>query len=59
MYRVCELSGQWYAKEIESVEDAADDITIFANEGTPVVIVRDLEDLTLFGLKRNEVTVVE
>jgi hypothetical protein len=39
------MTGKWYAKEFEEdhVEQELDDIMLFANEGTPVVLIDDLE----------------
>jgi hypothetical protein len=39
------MSGKWYAKEFDEddIEDEHEAIISFANEGTPVVIICDLE----------------
>jgi len=60
MFRVCKLSGVLYAYEIDSVESAVDDIESFLSEGTAVILVPSVEDLTeLFGdLEPEDVRIV-
>jgi len=56
-YRATMMSMKWYAIEIDSVEDDAENIEEFASQGTAVVIVDDLEVLSSFGAY--EVVLVE
>lgn len=45
MIRVVQLSGKYYGKKIFSIEDDLENIEIFVNEGTPVILVDDISDL--------------
>lgn len=58
MYRVTKLSHAWYAKQISSVAQDEENIEVFANEGTPVIIVDSLEDLESIDIDPSEIEVV-
>lgn len=59
MFRVNSPSrGRWYAKEIESVEAAAEDIQLLAETGDPVIVVEDLADLDALGIMEDDVEVL-
>jgi len=46
MIRVIKMSGQYYGVELtDDLEKEMDEIAIFIREGTPVIIVEELEDL--------------
>ena len=50
MIRITKMSGKFYGKEIDIMdEDDIDDIRIFVNECTPVIIVDSIEDFNEFG----------
>jgi hypothetical protein len=56
MIRITKMSGKIYGKRISSIEDDAENIEIFANEGTPVIIVNSLDDLEVFDIDPSDVT---
>ena len=60
MIRIVKLSGKLYGKEIdiENLDDT-DDIQTFTSEGKPVILVENLEDLEVLGIKADEVIMVE
>lgn len=45
MIRVIKQRGKYYGVEFESVEDEADNIQLFVEENTPVIIVNRLSDI--------------
>lgn len=57
MYRVCKIADIYYAASIWSLEDDEDinDIQSLVEEGTPVIIVQELEDLADLGIKVSEI----
>lgn len=51
MFRVTKMGGNVFAAEFEEVEEEAEHIQNLANEGTPVLVVDELESaLWFFGL---------
>ena len=52
------MSGKIYGKRISSVTEDAENIEIFASEGTPVIIVNSLEDLEELDIDVADVTMV-
>lgn len=59
MIRIVKLSGKLYGKKIASVDADIDNINTFVGEGTPVIIVEDLDDLVAFGIRFDSVNMVE
>ena len=57
MYRVINMSGTYYGLEIDTVDEDVENIEQFANEGTPVIIVSDIEDLSSLGIYSNIIMV--
>lgn len=59
MFRVTFMSKRFLAVRINSVSMDAENIQIFASEGTPVIIVDELEDLDRMGIDHEDVELVE
>ena len=59
MIRVTKMSGKWYGIKIFSLMKDHDNIMQFIREGTPVVIVDNLEDVEELGINPAEVEMVE
>lgn len=58
MYRIIKLS-KWFALEIEDIEDDIDNINVFVDEGTPVLLCYDLEIAADFlGIEEEEIEIV-
>lgn len=59
MYRVIKQSGKYYALEVDIADDdEQENIDIFVNEGTPVILVNDLEDLDALDIDVDEVQII-
>ncbi len=58
MIRIVKLSGKFYGKYIDSVRSDSQDITVFTEEGTPVIIVNEIEDVDALGINPKDVTMV-
>lgn len=54
MYRILNMSGTYYGVEFDELnEDEVEEIETFVNEGTPVILVEDIDDLSLLGIYSN------
>lgn len=43
MYRIIKLSNKWYGLEIDDIEDDLENLQIFSDEGTPILIVDEVK----------------
>ena len=60
MIRITKMSGKFYGIELPiNSDDAMDEIDEFVQQGTPVIIVENLEDLEKLGLKVEIIIMVE
>lgn len=59
MYRINFTGTHLYAKEIESVASAAEDIDCLIQGGEPVIIVEDLSDVRVLRIDPELVSVIE
>ncbi len=58
MYRISLMTNQWYALEIDSVEDDLENIEQFIDEGTIITLVDDLDNfINDTGVSRSQITV--
>ncbi len=60
MYRVIEVSGKYYAVEVDiRDEQEQDNLETLTRESVPVIYVGELEELeTQFGIEEHEVEIV-
>lgn len=58
MYRLTNLSSQWYALEINSIEDDIENIKEFTSTGTPIILCEDFDNLYELGINKNEIEIV-
>lgn len=59
MYKVLKMTSKFYAKKIDITdEDDIEDIESFTNEGTPVILVEDLQDLSILGINPENIEMV-
>jgi len=59
MIRVIKMSGKWYGINVDITdEDEQDNIKQFVGEGTPVILVRELDDLNDLDIEPGEVEMV-
>lgn len=66
MYRITVMSGSYYAVKIDDLGSVApvgyqseyEEIQTFVDEGTPVILIDDLNDLDDLGIDPDEVTTV-
>ena len=63
MYRVTKLGGKYFAVKLSEVDlkdenDELDNMQTLVEEGTPVILVEELEELTELGID-DDVEVVE
>lgn len=58
MYRVVFMSNRFIAVKIDSAVADCTNIQTFAEEGTPVIIVDELEDLESMGIDLDDVEFV-
>jgi hypothetical protein len=59
MIRITFMSGRYYGKKISSLNyKELEDINIFVNEGTPVILVDELESLENSGIDPDDVEMV-
>lgn len=59
MIRIVKMTGKCYGVKIDGVEQAADEIEMFVDEGTPVLIIGDLDEAYMFDIDPDEVIMVE
>lgn len=60
MIRIVKMSNKYYGIEIDSIEDDLENIKDFIDQGTPVILVNDLEDLEFtYGISEDEIILVE
>lgn len=62
MKRIIRFSttGKYYGIELsEDLEKEMEEIQTFVNEGTPVIIVNDLDDLDSLGIYPDEIEMIE
>lgn len=59
MIRVLKMSNKFYGIEMsDDIEFEMEEIETFITEGNPIIIVNELEDLYIFGIEEDEVTMV-
>jgi len=59
MIRITRMSGHYYGKRVDLTDrDDREDINIFTDEGTPCILVNELEDLENLGIDASEVEMV-
>jgi len=59
MYKVLKMTSKFYAKKIDITdEDDIEDIESFTNEGTPVILFEDLQDLSILGINPENIEMV-
>ena len=60
MIRICKMSGKLYGYDMRNKDndEVVEDIEGFVNEGTPVIVVNDLDDLEAFDIDPSEVKMV-
>lgn len=59
MIRVQKMSGKFYGTNVDiTSEDEQDNIKQFTDEGTPIILVNTLEDLTDLGIDPENVKMV-
>lgn len=59
MFRFAFMSGKFIGKEIDSVGDDLEDMTILTEEGTPILLVDDMDSLEQLGITPDDVELVE
>lgn len=59
MFNVIKMSSGLYAKEFHSIEDSMEDAGIYLDEGTPVMLCDELEDLEELGIDVDDITIVD
>lgn len=60
MFRLIKMSGKWYALKIYNLEDDADNIRQFVDEGTMVLLTDDVECAAdELGIDLDEIELVE
>lgn len=59
MYRLAKLGNKWYALEIDNIRNDEENIKEFVAEGTPVVLLEDLDDMEELGVKKRNIEIVE
>ena len=53
------MSGKYYATKVDITdENEQENIRVFLSEGTPVILVNDLEDLSELDIDVDEVEIV-
>lgn len=50
MIRITKMGSGYYGLEIESIKEDLENIQIFVEEGTPVVLVNSLDELEDLGI---------
>lgn len=55
MYRLVLLAGAWFAYYFEDLSEELNDISLFVENGNPVIIIASLDDLESIGIDRNKV----
>lgn len=59
MIRVQQASGQWYGCNVDITDEGEhENIDQFTSEGTPIILVKDLDDLKSLNIDPTEVTMV-
>lgn len=59
MIRITKMSEKYYGVKVRITSDEElENIEIFTSEGTPVILVNDLEDLSELGISPDEVIMV-
>ena len=62
MIRIVKMSGKYYGTEIKfgffNSDDEIEQIEEFVNEGTPVILVNELQDLESLGIDPDDVQMV-
>ncbi len=59
MIRVIKQSGRYYGLTVDiDSEEEQENIELFTSEGTPVILVNDIEDLEEIDIDPNEVEMV-
>ena len=60
MIRVTKMTGKFYGIKVDiNSSDEIDNINTFTGDGTPVILVNDLEDLEDLDIDPKNVTMVE
>jgi collagenase-like PrtC family protease len=65
MYRITIMSGKFYAVKIDlsntekQTKREIEEIETFTSEGTPIILVNELEDLEELGIDVDDVLMVE
>lgn len=58
MIRITYMSGKYYGVKIHSLMSDLENINVFVDEGTPVILVDDLESLEDSGIDPDDVEMV-
>jgi hypothetical protein len=58
MIRITFMSGKYYGIKIRSIQSDSENINTFVDEGTPVILVDELESLDGSGIDPDDVEMV-
>lgn len=60
MYHIVKMSGKLYGADVSELDadDLMERLEGFANEGTPALIVGELDDVADFGIDVEDITIV-
>ena len=59
MIRIVKMTNKYYGIKIDSIDDKEiENIEFFVNDGIPVILVNELDDLTVLDIEEFEVEMV-